>query len=159
MASVSAVRRFSNPLARERRKKSRRLFCGFASYLSQSVPELPSPASSVHSFQRLLFLPSCRGLPQQRVGSLDECRHGGSLLVVVVLCCWQCQRGRLELQCRPREPAQHSEPGLRSLRALRPASTRGCFLPFAIAGSDSRNPPKTASCNPEWRGPRLPSVR
>ncbi len=41
MASVSAVRRFSNPLARERRKKSRRLFCGFASYLSQSVPELP----------------------------------------------------------------------------------------------------------------------
>ncbi len=94
---------------------------GLCSRLNENVP-------LCYSFQRLLLrLSPCRGLPPQRVGSLDERRHGGRLLGLFVLRGRQRQRGLPELQIGQRQPAEQHEPCQRLVRALRPASTRAVF--------------------------------
>ena len=76
-------------------------------------------------------LPStCRGLAPRVVGGLVERRHARSLLVFLVLCCRQHQRGLLGLHVGQREPVEQREPRQCLIRALRPASTRSRFLSF-----------------------------
>ena len=47
------------------------MFCGFASYPSQSVPRLPGSASSGHSFQRLFLTPAA-GYRHRESGALTN---------------------------------------------------------------------------------------
>ncbi len=93
-------------------------------------PSLPGGASSRHSSQRLLI--ACYGLPQHFDGSLVERRRERQLLVFVFLRRGQSERRRPELQREQREPLEQPESGQRSLRALRPASTRKLFIPSFV---------------------------
>ncbi len=95
--------------------------------------------SSAASIPAIAFH-GCRGLPQQRDGSLGERRHERLCLVVVVLRSGQCQRRHVELQFRQREPVEQREPRYRACRALRPASAWGCFLSSCFRAAGPEHP-------------------
>lgn len=118
--------------------------------LNPSLRRSGPSARAVHSFQRLLHNPCC-GLPPLDDGSLDQRRHRGRLLVVVVLCFRQQQRGAHLFQRGQRKPGERVVPFHRFLRALRPSICReAAFAPNLTTGTA----PASKTCIQSDRPPK-----
>ncbi len=133
------------------------MFCGFASYPSQSVPRLPGSASSGHSFQRLFLTPAA-GYRHRESGALTNVGTEGDWWSSSSYAAGSVNAGNLNFRAGNVNPLNNTSRanGL-SVRCVQ-ASTEAVFYLF---GSSIRTAPiKNSFFATRNDGrPWLPSVR